>query len=105
MALGALLLGLLPFTVHGIGARPVLSAHCNGALIEAVPEGNSGGGWFGYSPQTKEVFVSGKLRSSICGNEARRRAVVPLMLATLGALALAAWALRSGPEATEYPGA
>src|SRR4051794_32655900 len=75
-AIGVLLvLGLVPFTVR----NGVMRAHCNGALVESWPEPSGGIGWFNYAPNSGTFSVTGRPRASLCGTEARRRVVVPLL--------------------------
>jgi hypothetical protein len=77
-----LALAFMPFSVR-FGSEPAMHARCRGALIESWPESASvdEGGWFNYAPNVGLVDVSGPLRASLCGNEARNRIIVPLLVA------------------------
>jgi len=100
-------LGLVPFTIaSGGGPSAKFVSHCRGALVEAWPEGNpNGGGWFNYAPTTGVIVTSGQYNKIVCGAEARRRAMVPLLAVSLVAVAITIWqATRrdrgTGPDAS-----
>jgi hypothetical protein len=94
-----LVAGLVPFTVTHSNPRPIVRAHCAGVLIESFPEGRSGG-WFGYTPTSPVINATGATKATMCGIEARRRAVLPLMATTV-VLATLLWIATRGKSAAE----